>query len=88
MKRLKQLADTGEMPSAEEFKKEEKTPAEQVEHGIKTVLTLYTETRAPGVAKTCFKTCSTFMANVLKDQDNMKFRKINLENNAVKTRVS
>ena len=49
------------MPTAEEVKKAEKTPAEQVEHGIKTVITLYTEDRSPGVAKMCLKTCSTFM---------------------------
>ena len=41
------------MPTEEELKKPEKTPAEQVEHGIKTVITLYTESRSPGVAKTC-----------------------------------
>jgi len=40
--------------AAEEAKK--KSPAEMVEHGIKTVKTLYTDIRAPGVAKTCLKT--------------------------------
>ena len=64
-------------------KKASKTPAEQVEHGIKTVKTLYTEIRQPGVAKTCLKTCCTFMRNVLKDSENEKFRRINLDNNAV-----
>ena len=75
------------MPTEEELKKPEKPPAEQVEHGIKTVLTLYTESRSPGVAKTCLSTCCTLMKNVLKDQANEKFRKVNLDNNAVKTRV-
>ena len=70
-----------------EQKKPEKTPAQQVEHGIKTVKTLYTEIRAPGVAKTCLKTCNTFISNVIKDQNNEKFRRINLDNNAVKERV-
>ena len=49
--------------------------------------TLYTEIRAPGVAKTCLKTCATFLGNVIKDQSNEKFRRINLDNNAVKERV-
>lgn len=43
--------------------------------------------RAPGVAKLCLKTCCTFLRNVVKDQNNEKFRKINLDNNAVSTRV-
>ena len=40
--------------ASDEAKK--KSPAEMVEHGIKTVKTLYTDIRAPGVAKTCLKT--------------------------------
>ena len=43
--------------------------------------------RAPGVAKTCFKTCSTFAGNVLKNPSEEKFRKVNLDNAAVKKRV-
>ena len=78
----------GKGSSAEVEKKASKTPAEQVEHGIKTVKTLYTEVRSPGVAKTCLKTCCTFMRNVVKDSENEKFRKINLDNNAVQTRVA
>jgi hypothetical protein len=38
------------------LKKEEKSPFEEIKHGIKTVKTLYTEERSPGIAKTCFKT--------------------------------
>ena len=53
------------MPEA--AKKAEKTPQEKVENGIKTVKTLYTEVRAPGVAKLCMKTCCTFLRNVVKD---------------------
>lgn len=68
-------------------KQPEKTPKEQVEHGIKTVKTLYTEIRQPGVAKTCLKTAATFMKNVLKDPSNEKFRKINLDNEAVQKRL-
>lgn len=49
---------------AEEKKKHEKTPAQLVEHAIKTVKTLYTDLRAPGVAKTCLKTCHTFIKNI------------------------
>ena len=67
--------------ATEEAKK--KTPAQLVEHGIKTVKTLYTELRAPGVAKTCLKTISTFIKNVQKDPSNEKFRKVNLDNAAV-----
>lgn len=71
----------GEIPEA--LKKKEKTPAEQIEHGITTVKTLYTEMRAPGVAKTCLKTCCTFIRNLIKDPENDKFRRINLDNEAV-----
>ena len=54
-----------------------------MEHAIKTVKTLYTDIRAPGVAKTCLKTVATFMKNVQKDPENEKFRKVNLDNGAV-----
>ena len=74
------------MPTEES--KKQKTPAELVEHGIKTVKTLYTEIRAPGVAKTCLKTCCVFMRNVVKEPDNEKFRKINLDKEAIQTRVA
>lgn len=44
--------------------------------------------RAPGTAKLCFKTCCTFVRNLLKDPDNDKFRRINLDNEAVQKRVT
>lgn len=44
-----------------------------VKHGLKTVKTLYTEDRQPGVAKTCFKTCQVYLTNVLKDKNEEKF---------------
>lgn len=72
-------------PEAQEKKK---TPIELADHGIKTVTTLYTEMRAPGVAKTCLKTCATFIGNVLKDKTNEKFRRVNLDNEAVQKRVA
>jgi len=72
---------------AAQLAKQQKSPQELIEHGIKTVKTLYTEMRAPGVAKLCLKTCCTFLRNVVKDQTNEKFKKINLDNNAVSTRV-
>mmetsp|Transcript_118182 Transcript_118182/g.164634 ORF Transcript_118182/g.164634 Transcript_118182/m.164634 type:complete len:153 (-) Transcript_118182:71-529(-) len=75
-----------QMKAEEEAKK--KSPIQIVESGIKKVETLYTEQRQPGVAKTCFKTCATFAGNVLKDPSNEKFRKVNLENNAVQNRVA
>lgn len=50
--------------------------------------TLYTEIRQPGVAKTCLKTVATFIKNAQKDPTNEKFRKVNLDNAAVQTRVA
>ncbi len=58
-----------------------------VKHGLKTVKTLYTEDRQPGVAKTCFKTCQVYLTNVLKDRDEEKFQRINLGNDAFQKRV-
>jgi hypothetical protein len=52
------------------------------------VRTLYTEDRNPGVAKTCFKTISVYLTNVLKNPSEEKFRKINLLNEAFQKRVS
>jgi hypothetical protein len=60
---------------------------ELVSHGIKTVRTLYTEERQPGVAKTCFKTCHVVLSNVLKDPNEEKFKKINLGNENFQKRV-
>jgi hypothetical protein len=76
---------------AEESKEKTKpkqTPEEMVAGGIKTVTTLYTEARAPGVAVTCMKTCLTFIQNAMKDPSNEKFRKVNLDNAAVSARVA
>lgn len=53
-----------------------------VKHGIKTVETLYTEDRQPGVAKTCFKTISVYIGNILKNPTEDKYKKINLSNEA------
>lgn len=53
---------------------------ELVKHGLKTVRTLYTEERQPGVAKTCFKTCHVYLTNVIKDPTEEKFKRINLSN--------
>lgn len=58
-----------------------------IKHGLKTVKTLYTEDRQPGVAKTCFKTCSVYLTNVLKDKNEEKFQRINLGNDAFQKRV-
>lgn len=76
----------GQAPPEE--KKLQKTPVEQIEHGITTVKTLYTDVRAPGVSKLCMKTCCTFVRNLMKDPDNDKFRRINLDNEAVQKRVT
>lgn len=54
-------------------KKDKKPPLEEIKHGIKTVKTLYTEDRQPGVAKTCFKTISVYAGNVVKDPSDPKF---------------
>ena len=40
------------------------SPIDTIKHGIKTVKTLYTEDRQPGVAKLCFKTISVYVGNV------------------------
>ena len=50
--------------------------------GIKTVRTLYTEDNHPGVAKTCYKTITIYLGNLLKDPVEDKFKKINLTNEA------
>ena len=68
-------------------KKEEKTPLELIKHGIKTVKTLYTEERSPGVAKTCFKTIGVYTNNVVKDPSEPKFQSVNLANEAFQKRV-
>ena len=49
--------------------------------------TLYTEDRQPGVAKTCFKTLTIYLGNVLKDPNEPKYQKINLTNDAFQKRV-
>ena len=49
---------------------------------------MYTEARSPGTAKLCFKTVATFAGNVLKDVNEQKYRKVNLENAAVDARVA
>jgi len=66
----------------------EKTGAELGKAGIEMVAGLYTEMRCPGVAQTCFKTFFQLLNNLLKDPANEKFRKVNLENNAIKTRIA
>lgn len=68
--------------------KAKKPPLEQIQHGIKTVKTLYTEDRQPGVAKLCFKTIATLTGNVIKDPNEVKYQSINLENKAIQTRVA
>ena len=40
------------------------------------------------MAKTCLKTCFTFIKNVQGDPSNEKFRRVNLENAAVQKRVA
>jgi hypothetical protein len=74
------------MPKKEELK--EKSGKELAEVGINTVATLYTEFRTPGMAQTCFKTCSTLIGNLLKDPSNEKFRRVNMDNEAIKKRVT
>lgn len=53
-----------------------------MKHGLKLVRTLYTEERNPGVAKTCFKTLSLYLGNVLKNPNEEKFKRINMGNEA------
>lgn len=49
--------------------------------------TIYTEDRQPGIAKTCFKTITVYLGNVLKDPNEEKYKKINLTNEAFQKRV-
>ena len=63
-------------------KESKRTPFQEIEHGVKTVLTLYTEDRAPGVAKPCLKTVSVYTGNVVKDPSDPKYQSINLANEA------
>ncbi len=58
-----------------------------VKDAAKIVMTLYTEDRRPGVAKTCFKTFHTLCKNVLKDVTNHKFRMVNLANEKIQSRI-
>lgn len=53
--------------SAAPEKKDAKPPLERIQHSIKTIKTLYTEDRQPGVAKTCFKTLHIYLSNLQKD---------------------
>jgi hypothetical protein len=79
------LPTGGTVPTQAAPKKME--PIEQVKHGLKTVRTLYTEDRQPGLAKTCFKTISVYLTNILKNPTEEKYRKINLTNDAFQKRV-
>ena len=58
-----------------------------MKHGLKTVRTLYTEDRQPGVAQTCFKTLTVYLNNLLKDHNEEKFKRINQANEAFQKRV-
>ena len=58
------------------------------ENGIKMVATLYSDFKFPGVAQNCYKTCSVLVGNLLKEPTNDKFRKVNLDNNAIKSRIA
>jgi hypothetical protein len=69
------------------LKKKEVPPIDLVKQGIKTVKSLYTEDRQPGVAKTCFKTINVYVNNVMKDPSDPKFQSINLGNEAFQKRV-
>lgn len=67
--------------------KQQKPPLERVQHSIKTIKTLFTEDRQPGVAKTCFKTLHIYLSNLQKDPQNEKFKRINMSNEAFQKRV-
>ena len=68
-------------------KKQERPPIEEIKHGIKTVKTLYTEARAPGVKITCLKTIATMVGNVHKNPTEAKFQTVNLGNEKIQERV-
>ncbi|CAI2373716.1 unnamed protein product [Moneuplotes crassus] len=71
----------------ETTKIKKKPSLQAVKDAAKIVMTLYTEDRRPGVAKTCFKTFYTLCKNVLKDTDNQKFRIVNLANEKIAARI-
>jgi len=73
--------------TAEEAKKAEIPPIDRVSQGIKTVKTVYTDVRNPGVANQCLKTIQTYVGNIIKNPEEEKFRRINLKNEAFHTRV-
>jgi hypothetical protein len=78
---------SGTATSSSQSVQKKMEPIEQVKHGIKTVKTIYTEDRQPGIAKTCFKTITVYLGNILKDPSEEKYRKINLTNEAFQKRV-
>lgn len=82
------FGDQWQSKVAQKEEAKEKSGKDLAETGIATIATLYTEFRAPGVAQTCFKTLITLLSNVLKDPTNEKFRKVNLDNEAIKKRVA
>jgi len=77
-----------EETKAAEDKVKGKTPFEMFTNGKDKVANLYTEARSPGTAKLFFKTVATFAGNILKDVNEQKYRKVNLDNAAVDARVA
>jgi len=86
MEKFGHVADSG-VPVQAAAKPKGPQGIELVAHGIKTVRTLYTEDRQPGVAKTAFKTCHVVLSNVLKDPNEEKFKRINLSNENFQKKV-
>lgn len=82
------FGDAWESKVPQKKEKEELKGEDLAKNGIQTVATVYTEARSPGVAQTCFKTCLTLVGNLMKEPGNEKFRRVNLENNAIKQRIS
>ena len=60
-----------------------KNPAETIEESVKTIKKLYSVVRVPGVANDCLKICHALIKNLISDQSNEKYKKINLDNKAI-----
>lgn len=72
---------------AEEAPAQGKTPQEKLAHSIKTVTSLYTPYRHPGVAKSCLGTLKAYTNNLLAHPEDERFRTIRKENKAFHDRV-
>lgn len=67
---------------------QEKTPLDKAKIALKMIKELYPEDKYPDVAHNCIAMLKAYIGNLIKDQTNEKFKKINKENKAFVERVS